>query len=76
MSLASLPGLFLNRQNRRIYVRLLTLAPAVGGLVLLFFVENFSSSMIIMNIWTVALAALVLLQGMIVSQINKENSVK
>lgn len=73
MSILALPGLVRNKENRRPVVRLLTLVPSAGAIALILSVENFSSSIHLVNTWSVVMAAIVVLQIIIVSQINKNS---
>lgn len=65
-SIISLLGLLgANRKDRKLASRLLTIVPAAGAVVALLLIEDFSGSMIWVNIWSLLIGALAVIQMII-----------
>lgn len=74
-SLVALSGLG-RKENRRAAVRILSLVPAAGALVLLFAAENFTAPMGWVNTWSWLMAAIALAQIIILSMTRKSSDVE
>lgn len=74
-SLVALSGLG-RKENRRATVRILSLVPAAGALVLLFAAENFTAPMGWVNTWSWLMAAIALAQIIILSMTRKSSDVE
>jgi hypothetical protein len=72
-TLMALVGLFgKDKEERKAAVRAATLVPAVGAAVILYFVEDFSAVMSWVNIWTIPLIVLAIVQVILLTKARSQ----